>query len=245
MHVDLLDKVKTIKGENFVTIEGTIDLSHTELIDLISFLMNQDDIKKTKIVNIQVDNKFKSGVHELLESHGFHLHDETISFYKELIGTYDKVFDFPLRSLEDITEEEFKDIWLESMKDSLNSPSSLSIDEQMRSVKVELDPDYKKSCMAAYENNQPIGIIIPHIEPGTNNEGRLFYFGLVTKVRGKGKGVPLHRQALNLLKNDFKAKYYLGSTSQKNSPMIKIFEQNGCSLFEQNKVYKKTNQKEK
>jgi hypothetical protein len=114
------------------------------------------------------------------------------------------------RYLENISINEFKRVWEESMKGSLNSPSSITMDEQMRSVEVELGPDFKKSCVVACENSRPIGVVIPHIEPGTLREGRLFYFGLIPEERGKGKSIPLHQQALDILKNVFKAEYYKG-----------------------------------
>lgn len=71
------------------------------------------------------------------------------------------------------------------MAGSLNAPSSLNIDEQIRSVEVELGPDYKDSCIITYEEGKSIGVIMPHIEPRTLNEGRMFYFGLTPEERGK------------------------------------------------------------
>ncbi len=37
-----------------------------------------------------------------------------------------------------------------------------------------------------YDKNEPIGMSIPHIETGTESEGRLFYFGVMPYYRGKG-----------------------------------------------------------
>ncbi|WP_233522734.1 hypothetical protein [Peribacillus glennii] len=45
-----------------------------------------------------------------------------------------------------------------------------------------------------------MGIAIPHIEPGTDSEGRLFYFGLMPEERGKGKSAEIHMDCLMLLK---------------------------------------------
>jgi len=39
---------------------------------------------------------------------------------------------------------------------------------------------------------------MPHIEPGTSEEGRLFYFGIIPSERGKGKSKLLHKQALEI-----------------------------------------------
>jgi hypothetical protein len=244
MKAGLLEKIKIVKGESFVTIEDTKLLTDKEFIDLISYLMNQTYINTAKNVNILVDCKFNNEVDLLLKEFGFRLHDETVTVYNDLTGTFNYVSDFVLKDLEDISINEFKRVWEESMKGSLNSPSSLTMDEQIRSVEVELGPDFKKSCMAAFENNQPIGVVIPHIEPGTLKEGRLFYFGLIPEERGKGKSIPLHQQALTVLKEVFNAEFYIGSTSRNNVPMLKTFEHNGCSVLARNRVYKKKNYEE-
>jgi uncharacterized protein YehS (DUF1456 family) len=242
MKAGLLEKIKIIKGEGFVTIEDTKLLTDKEFIDLISYLMNQTYINTAKNVNILVDCKFNNEVDLLLKEFGFRLHDENVTVYKDLNGSFEQISDFALKDLEDISINEFKRVWEESMKGSLNSPSSLTTNEQMRSVIVELGRDFKKSCMAAFENDQLIGVVIPHIEPGTLKEGRVFYFGLIPEERGKGKSIPLHQQALTVLKNVFKAEYYIGSTSRNNVPMLKTFEHNGCSVLARNRVYKKNNE---
>lgn len=242
MKAGLLEKIKIIKGESFVTIEDTNHLTDKEFIDLIPFLMDQPYVKTAKNVNILVDWKFNNEVDLLLKEFGFRLHDENVSVYKELNESFEQISDFALKDLENISINEFKKVWEESMKGSLNSPSSLTMDEQIRSVEVELGQGFKKSCMVACENSRPIGVVIPHIEPETLKEGRLFYFGLIPEERGKGKSIPLHQQALNVLRNVFKAEYYIGSTSRNNVPMVKTFEHNGCSVLARNKVYKKNNE---
>ncbi|WP_423808617.1 hypothetical protein [Pontibacillus yanchengensis] len=80
---------------------------------------------------------------------------------------------------------------------------------------------------------------MPHIEPGTKNEGRLFYFGLIPSERGKGKSRKLHQRALGILQQDFQARYYIGATSVHNKPMVNTFISNGCEIMESYKVYKR------
>ena len=43
------------------------------------------------------------------------------------------------------------------------------------------------------------GISIPHIEQGTTDEGRMFYFGVVPEHGGKGYGKLFHTITLELL----------------------------------------------
>lgn len=139
--------------------------------------------------------------------------------------------DHEWRSLADstISEDEFKGLWERCMAGSDNAASTLTIEEHFKSVKSELGVDWRKSCQAIYEEDKPIGIAIPHIEPGTISEGRLFYFGLVPGERGKGKSALLHYQALVILKQ-MGATYYIGGTHESNIRMQKLFLRNGCLI---------------
>lgn len=239
MKAQFYEKVKVVKGENFVTIEDTKNLTEHEFISLVTDLMNQSAIKNTKNVNILVESKFSEKVDLVLGQNGFNLHDENVTVRKELDSLYSDEHLYSVRTLNDLPESDFKDIWQKSMEGSLNAPSSLNIEEQMRNVKVELGPGFQDSCIVAYEDGNPIGIIMPHIEPGTKEEGRLFYFGLLPEQRGKGKSKSLHQQTLAILKNQFDASYYIGNTSCNNAPMLKTFKSNGCMVLERNKVYKR------
>jgi len=48
-----------------------------------------------------------------------------------------------------------------------------------------------------FEQGEPIGITNAHIELGTVDEGRLFYFEILPKQRGKSKGRILHKHSLH------------------------------------------------
>ncbi|UXH44022.1 GNAT family N-acetyltransferase [Rossellomorea vietnamensis] len=238
---DLMARIKLIKGENFVTVENTKNLTDQELIQLIPYLMRESSINTCKNVNILVDSQCSKEVDSLLKEYEFTLHDEHVTVHKVLDESSNMQGGFTLKNLHDLPLAEFKKVWEASMEGSLNSPSSLNIDEQMRSVEVELGPNYKKSCMVAYENGTPIGVTMPHIEPGTLEEGRIFYFGILPSERGKGKSKLLHQQSLEILKKDFNASYYIGSTGHNNLPMLKTFQNNGCTVIERNKVFKRKN----
>jgi len=128
-----------------------------------------------------------------------------------------------------LSKTEFKQLWERWMSGSANRPSSLTMEQHLLSVKSELGEDWEKSCQVFYLQNNPVGISIPHIEPGTMNEGRLFYFGLLPEVRGKGLSTPLHLQSLWALK-EMGATRYIGSTHIANKPMQRVFEKNGYSV---------------
>ena len=228
---------KIVRGANFITIEDTKDLSEDELADLITTRMGHPFTKGISHLNILVNSKFSPKIELLLSAYGFNKQDEVITVHKELTNeSAERSYTF--KDLHAISEEEFLAIWEQVMTGSL-TPSSLKIEEQMESVKIELGPSYKESCIFAYEGAKPIGVTIPHIEAGTMKEGRIFYFGLIPEERSKGKSARLHKQTLSLLQHKFGATYYIGSTSHQNIPMLQVFRRNGCEVRQRNKLYKK------
>ena len=122
---------------------------------------------------------------------------------------------------------------LESANKNIIQP----IDQVMNSLKNELGPEWRQHCYYFTKDEALIGISIPHIEMGTEDEGRLFYFGVVPNLRRQGLGGNIHKISLVLLKR-FLANYYVGSTDVNNAYMIKIFEKNGCELRDRKGIYK-------
>ncbi len=119
-----------------------------------------------------------------------------------------------------------------------NSPTSLTMDEHLNIVKNEIGENWSKSCNVIYLEDKPVGISIPHIERGTVDEGRLFYFGILPEERGKGHSVSIHYQSMNLLK-EMGATYYIGSTHETNKKMQKVFLKSGCSIKAETESYYK------
>ncbi|WP_102029204.1 GNAT family N-acetyltransferase [Salirhabdus sp. Marseille-P4669] len=235
----LYEKVKWIKGYDFITIENTKELSEEEVLLFLKCLREDTSMRKYNNVHILIDDKFSNQVDQELLSQAFVLHDETVMVYKDLEHLSNDPLHFQYKSLYELKRDMFVTMWENCMYQSWNASSSLNVEGQMKSVEVELGQHYKRSCLVAFEKDNPIGVILPHIEPGTIEEGRLFYFGILQTERGKGKSKQLHQDALQLLKNTFKATYYIGSTSRKNIPMLKTFENNGCKVVERNRYYKK------
>ena len=236
---DVYKKLKIIKRDRFIVIDETKKLTNQEMLFLIPDLVNKPYIQNAKNVTILVDGKFNSTVEALLIKNGFTFRDENITVHKILNESCEEEFNYTFQNLHEFSINEFKRLWLETMRDSLNPPASLNMDELIRNVELEIGQNYKDSCMVAFEEEKAIGVIIPHIEPGTLNEGRLYYFGLVPSERGKGKSKRLHQQALKILEDSYKAAYYIGRTSHRNLPMLNTFAKNGCTIIERNKVFKR------
>jgi hypothetical protein len=234
----LIEKVKIIHGDNYATIEDTKELSTEEMKELVRFLEQNPAYYSLSTLKILVNQIFSREVDEYLVEKGYEMVDEFVTVYKKLEKS-EMVHSYTLKNLHKISVNEFAHIWMQSMEGSLNLPSSLTMEEHMKSVTVELGDSYKDSCIAIYEGDQAIGVIMPHIEPGTIDEGRLFYFGLIPDERSKGKSKNLHKLALSLLASVFHAKKYIGGTSKKNAPMIRTFLANGCEVRDVNRVFLK------
>ncbi|WP_113930379.1 GNAT family protein [Bacillus sp. P14.5] len=82
-------------------------------------------------------------------------------------------------------------------------------------------------------------VFIPHIEPQTEDEGRLFFFGITPEFQGGGHAAAIHRFALTSLKQDLKARIYVGVTDSGNLPMKKVFIRNGCSQMGTIEIYQR------
>ena len=98
----------------------------------------------------------------------------------------------------------------------------------LRGMKEELPTQADTMFTVYLVNGEAAGIVLPHIEPDTDREGRMFWIGMHPSYRGKGLGKNLHMIGLYRLQEEFKAKTYLGSTQIDNYPMRNIMASNGC-----------------
>ena len=102
----------------------------------------------------------------------------------------------------------------------------------LKQMSEELPSQAEKMYTVYKMNNEPIGVVFPHIEPRTDQEGRMFWIGIHPRYLGRKLGKDLHAIGLHRLKNDFKAKSYLGITQIDNEPMKKIMIANECIQHE-------------
>ncbi|PEY39518.1 GNAT family N-acetyltransferase [Bacillus cereus] len=228
---------------NAVTIEETDEDSFYNVQNYKDKIKRFIDVCSSWNVNrasILLDKSFNSYTPsaKVLREFDFQLYAAKIEVLRKLsdIVTPEKEYDF--RSIDGgtLSEEEFKSLWERCMSGSDNKSSILHINEHFYAIQAELGEGWGKSCIAFYENNKPIGISIPHIEPGMKDEGRLFYFGLLPEERGKGMSAHIHLQSLYMLKQ-MGATYYIGSTHMTNKKMQKVFWKNGCSIRTETELY--------
>ncbi|CAM4398539.1 GNAT family N-acetyltransferase [Bacillus manliponensis] len=217
-------EVMYIDSDIEIVMNHMIHKANTYGVKYLNICLNQNAPHYTSFSRLLIKNNFKK-------------QSTTLQVKRALTNIKEPpTVPFSLKGLNTISEKEFKHIWKFSMEGSLNTPSQLSIDEQLDAVKTELGLHWEDSCIAVYKDNQPTGVVMPHIEPGTTNEGRLFYFGLVPEMRGKGLSQPLHYYALYLLKG-MGATYYIGSTNIVNTPMIHTFQKNKCAVHRKTDRY--------
>ncbi|WP_097038787.1 hypothetical protein [Terribacillus aidingensis] len=113
------------------------------------------------------------------------------------------------------------------MTDSANQASTHHADMQLLDVKALLGDAWQSSCRIIYQEDLPIAMTIPHLEPGKNGEGRIYYIGSLPSVRGQGVGQLVHAASLFMLQ-EMGAAVYKGSTHAANIPMQRVFRKNGC-----------------
>ncbi|WP_397538909.1 GNAT family N-acetyltransferase [Rummeliibacillus pycnus] len=106
--------------------------------------------------------------------------------------------------------------------------SFIDAEKFLTGMRTELPSQVKEMFTVYLVNNKPVGVVLPHIEPDTENEGRIFWIGIHPNFLGTGLGKNLHSIGLYRLKYEFKAKSYLGMTQVDNIPMRKIMVSNGC-----------------
>ncbi|MFA1821753.1 GNAT family N-acetyltransferase [Virgibacillus oceani] len=139
-----------------------------------------------------------------------------------------------------MTDQEFVQLYELCRSGTANKNKEQTMDQVMSSLRKELGTNWRTNCYIFSKDQAVIGMAIPHIEMGTEDEGRLFYFGVKPEYRGHGFGKKIHWKTLALLK-DLNASYYVGSTDQANLAMIGIFKQNDCHLRDRKAIYRMEN----
>ncbi|MEN2768213.1 GNAT family N-acetyltransferase [Ornithinibacillus xuwenensis] len=122
------------------------------------------------------------------------------------------------------TEAKSVSFLAEVMNKSINETEKF-----LATMRAELPLQMNNMFTVLIMNHDPVGVVFPHIEPNTVNQGRIFWIGIHPKFIGRGLGKGLHRIGLYRLQHDFKAVSYLGATKIDNEPMRKILSSNGCT----------------
>ncbi|HSO57669.1 MAG TPA: GNAT family N-acetyltransferase, partial [Paenisporosarcina sp.] len=217
-----------------------------------------DQVKQEEVANTRYVQKFENLLEEWRESHckylsllmdqkneawllgqGFHKVSSIVEYTCLLNSDFKGEAGIEIESLSQsgMDDADFAKLYERCRSGSANKNNLFTMKQIMESLENELGNNWRSNCNIFKKDGQPIGISIPVIENGTDDEGRLFYFGVVPEKRGKGFGTTFHRLSLGLLKN-MNATYYVGSTDENNVHMFHIFERNGCELRDKKGIYR-------
>lgn len=135
------------------------------------------------------------------------------------------------------SDEEFAAFYDACRSGSANQNNLFTMDQIMESLELEIGSSWREQTMLFKKDEEVIGIAIPHIEAGTESEGRLFYFGMIPKWRGKGYATGCHYASLLFLQT-LGATHYVGSTDTANHGMIQVMVKNGALERDKKGIYR-------
>ncbi|MGE7918291.1 GNAT family N-acetyltransferase [Viridibacillus sp. NPDC093762] len=213
--------VHFIKGDNIITLE-ILENRHNQAAEidmLINELLTQLKSSKLKKVKFECPKTFLNSLN-------------CTRTKMEIIGErviYTRSFTTPL----DVSIQNYE-VWSISENNSISFLSEvmgenyIDTEKFLTGMRAELPSQVEKMYTVYIVNNEPVGVVFPHIEPNTDKEGRIFWIGIHPDFLGKGLGKNLHLIGLHRLKDEFKAKSYLGLTQVDNTQMRNIMVSNGC-----------------
>ncbi|MGG2091749.1 GNAT family N-acetyltransferase [Bacillus sp. S13(2024)] len=198
---------KVLVGEpQYITIEENNIVSYTkeQVTEIVQYWIEKAMGKEVLHLHFVISSKSPNYTHyeEVFQSLQFQHQKSCVTVLKDLSDVTDVEVRLTLKTIDEVGEDVFKTIWLESMQFSLNTKETLSIDQLLYAFQTEIGGRWNEHCLVAFQEDDPVGVILPHIEPGTIEEGRLFYLGIVPNMRGKRYGTMLHEKALYILKNE-------------------------------------------
>ncbi|EEK78135.1 N-acetyltransferase [Bacillus cereus] len=186
------------------------------------------EAEKEGIENLHFEISSKSPNYDMykkyFETYSFEYVTENIIVFKDIYEVEDVESEIDFKLIEEVGEDAFYSLWKEVTGEQIAS------DQFVNMMLEEIGEQWKEHCLTAVVGEEPIGIVIPHIEKGTLEEGKLMYFGVTPNTRNKGYEAAFFTGAMFVLK-EIGASYYIGETNVQNEWMKDVFEENGCQLL--------------
>ncbi|MFJ8117446.1 GNAT family N-acetyltransferase [Bacillus mycoides] len=164
------------------------------------------------------------------ETYSFEYITENMIVFKDIYGVEDIKSDIDFKLIEEMGEDAFYSLWNEVTGEQID------YDQFVNTMLQEIGGKWKEHCLTASIDEEPIGIVIPHIERGTLEEGKLMYFAVAPNMRNKGYEAAFFTGAMFVLK-EIGASYYIGETNVQNEWMKDVFEKNGCQQLSSTERY--------
>ncbi|MGN4425192.1 GNAT family N-acetyltransferase [Bacillus cereus group sp. MYBK30-1] len=192
------------------------------------------EVEKDGLENLHFEISSKSPNYDVykkcFEMYSFEYIAENIIVFKDIYEVEDLESEIDFKLMEEVREDAFHSLWNEV------TAEQVAYDQFVNMMEQEIGGQWKEHCLTAVVGEEPIGIVIPYIERGTLEEGRLMYFAVAPNMRNKGYEAALFTGAMFVLK-EIGASYYIGETNVKNEWMKDIFEKNGCQLLSSTERY--------
>ncbi|EJQ13321.1 hypothetical protein IE3_02220 [Bacillus cereus BAG3X2-1] len=235
MTIEQLEKhFKIRRNASFIMIKENNAEVFTEeqLEEIIQYCVVEAE--KDGIEELQFEISSKSPNYDVykkcFETYSFEYITENMIVFKDIYEVNDIESDIDFKLIEEVGEDAFYSLWNELMEEEIVFDQFVNMMEQ------EIGGRWKEHCLTAIANEEPIGIVIPHIEKGTLEEGRLMCFAVVPNMRNKEYEAALFTGAMFVLK-EIGASYYIGETNVQNEWMKDVFEKNGCQQLSSTERY--------
>jgi RimJ/RimL family protein N-acetyltransferase len=186
------------------------------------------------------DRRGARPVNRALEWAGFVVGRRKVFVERDLpdyVSPYEDTLEY--RSLAQLGDERFLEIMTEaSTGDPFEDMSERDPWNDFRELKDyagrKFDPTW---WQVAFRDGIPVGVVLPQEFADRDEEGTLFYVGVVPAERGHGYGKLLHAAGLSFLARSG-VSHYVGSTDTRNVPMLRVFDANGCRVTGTQLFYK-------
>ncbi|MED1410921.1 MULTISPECIES: GNAT family N-acetyltransferase [Bacillus] len=231
-HLEKNFKVKREASSVTIKENNTVVFTDEQIEEMVQYFVAE--AKKDGLENLHFEISSKSPNYDVYRKcfgkYSFEYFAENIIVFKDIYEVDDIESDIDFKLIEEVGEGAFHSLWNEVTEEQV------AYDQFVNMMEQEIGGQWKEHCLIAVVGEEPIGIVIPHIERGTIEEGRLMYFAVAPNVRNKGYEVALFTGAMFVLK-EIGASYYIGETNVKNEWMKDIFEKNGCQLLSSTERY--------
>ncbi|MGE6552749.1 GNAT family N-acetyltransferase [Bacillus mycoides] len=192
------------------------------------------EAEKDGIEELQFEISSKSPNYDVykkcFETYSFEYITENMIVFKDIYEVEDIESEIDFKLIEEIGEAAFYSLWNEVTGEQID------YDQFVNMMLQEIGEQWKEHCLTARINEEPIGIVIPYIERGTLEEGKLMYFAVAPNMRNKGYEAAFFTGAMFVLK-EIGASYYIGETNVQNEWMKDVFEKNGCQQLSSTERY--------
>lgn len=192
------------------------------------------EAEKDGIEELQFEISSKSPNYDVykkcFETYSFEYITENMIVFKDIYEVEDIESEIDFKLIEEIGEAAFYSLWNEVTGEQID------YDQFVNTMLQEIGGQWKEHCLTASIDEEPIGIVIPHIERGTLEEGKLMYFAVAPNMRNKGYEAAFFTGAMFVLK-EIGASYYIGETNVQNEWMKDVFEKNGCQQLSSTERY--------